>query len=158
MIQIRRVGNKLTTGEKSKKSKLIAGVRSGRNIDCWQVESPVSTWSPWSDQWYPMIAESKSNQPRVLPWNREQTLLHDMFIAAVVDAHICWRIWWMRTAKLGDFDMNLPQAKPWRYYGLLFDQIWRFAFLLIEEKTKRRKEKGSASVLLEGKQSRSRKF
>ena len=101
----------------------------------------------------PMIAESPINlECKVLEVREYPT--HDMFIAEVVDAHISAEF----VDENGSYDfgrMNLIAFNHGGYYGLDDQDMGRFGFSVMKEKTKRRKEKEARGIRRQ--QSRSRR-
>lgn len=125
------------TTEKLARATDFAGVRSGRNID--KAGELGLTLIPGVTNDTPMIAESPINlECKVLEVREYPT--HDMFIAEVVDAHISAEF----VDENGSYDfgrMNLIAFNHGGYYGLDDQDMGRFGFSVMKEKTKRRKEK-----------------
>ena len=125
------------TTEKLARATDFAGVRSGRNID--KAGELGLTLIPGVTNDTPMIAESPINlECKVLEVREYPT--HDMFIAEVVDAHISAEF----VDENGSYDfgrMNLIAFNHGGYYGLDDEDMGRFGFSVMKEKTKRRKEK-----------------
>ena len=139
------------TTEKLARATDFAGVRSGRNID--KAGELGLTLIPGVTNDTPMIAESPINlECKVLEVREYPT--HDMCIAEVVDAHISAEF----VDENGSYDfgrMNLIAFNHGGYYGLDDQDMGRFGFSVMKEKTKRRKEKEARGIRRQ--QSRSRR-
>ena len=115
----------------------FSGVRSGRDFD--KAKEMGLTLIPGETTDTPMIAESPINLECKMMEVREYPT-HDMFIAEVVDAHISAEF----VNENGSYDfgrMNLLAYNHGGYYGLDDEDMGRFGFSVMKEKTKRRKEK-----------------
>lgn len=115
----------------------FSGVRSGRDFD--KAKEMELTLIPGETTNTPMIAESPINLECKVMEVREYPT-HDMFIAEVVDAHISAEF----VNENGSYDfgrMNLLTYNHGGYYGLDDEDMGRFGFSVMKEKTKRRKEK-----------------
>ncbi|ASS38447.1 flavin reductase family protein [Mogibacterium pumilum] len=125
------------TTEKLARATDFAGVRSGKNFD--KVKELGLTLIPGETNDTPMIAESPINlECKVMEVHEYPT--HDMFIAEVVDAHISAEF----VNENGSYDfgrMNLLAYNHGGYYGLDDEDMGRFGFSVMKEKTKCRKEK-----------------